>query len=88
MTALALGTMLGVYGTIIPLEEAYLRKKFGLAFDEYAERVPRLVPRLRPAEPQSGRYDAGVIAKAETRTFATFGAMVATLFFKARRGSL
>src|ERR1700681_4579826 len=88
MTALALGTMLGVYATIIPLEEAYLRKKFGLAFDEYAERVPRLVPRLHPAEPQHGSYDAGVIAKAETRTFATFGAMLAALFFKVRRGGL
>jgi len=88
MTALALGTMLGVYATIVPLEEAYLRKKFGPAFDEYAQRVPRLVPRLRPAEPQRGSYDAGVIAQAETRTFAAFGAMVAALFFKVRRGGL
>jgi protein-S-isoprenylcysteine O-methyltransferase Ste14 len=86
MTALALGTMLGVYATIVPLEEAYLGKKFGPAFEEYARRVPRLVPLLQPAEPQHGRYDPSVIAKAETRTFATFGAMLAALVFKLRRG--
>ena len=86
MTALALGTMLGVYSVIVPLEESFLRKKFGPAFDEYAERVPRLLPRLRPAEPQQGSYDPSVIARAETRTFATFGAMLAALFIKARHG--
>jgi len=86
MTALALGSMLGVYAVIVPLEETYLAKKFGPAFEEYTKRVPRLVPRIRPAEPQQGRYDPSVIAKAETRTFATFGAMLAALIVKARRG--
>jgi protein-S-isoprenylcysteine O-methyltransferase Ste14 len=87
MVSLGLGTMLGVYATIVPLEEAYLRKTFGPAFDDYVQRVPRLFPRLHAAQPQRGSYDRSVIAKAESRTFATFGAMLAALFLKTRRGS-
>lgn len=82
--ALGLGTMLGVYAAIVPLEEAYLRETFGAEFDDYVARVPRLVPRTSPAEPQAGTYDASVIASAETRTFATFGAMLAALAVRAR----
>jgi protein-S-isoprenylcysteine O-methyltransferase Ste14 len=84
LTALGLGTMLGVYAAIVPLEEAYLRATFGHAFEEYVARVPRLVPRISPSDPQVGTYDASVIASAETRTFVTFGAMLAVLAFKAR----
>ncbi|GAC1349108.1 MAG: hypothetical protein NVSMB19_02680 [Vulcanimicrobiaceae bacterium] len=84
LAALGLGTMLGVYAAIVPLEEAYLRATFGAAFDDYVGRVPRLVPRLVAAEPQAGTYDARVIAKAETRTFATFAAMLAALAVRAR----
>ena len=80
-----LGTMLGVYAAIVPLEEAYLRETFGVAFDDYVARVPRLVPRTSPSQPQAGSYDPGVIASAETRTFLTFGAMLATLALRARR---
>ena len=83
-TALGLGTMLGVYAAIVPLEETYLRETFGDAFDAYVARVPRLVPRTSPSEPQAGTYDSGVIATAETRTFVTFGAMLAVLALKAR----
>ncbi len=85
LTLLGLGTMLGVYAAIVPLEEAYLRETFGDAFDDYVARVPRLVPRTSPSDPQSGTYDAGVIASAESRTFVTFGAMLAMLAVKARR---
>jgi protein-S-isoprenylcysteine O-methyltransferase Ste14 len=87
LTVLGLGSMLAVYAAIVPLEEAYLRKTFGAAFDEYAERVPRIVPRLRAAEPASGRYDPNVILKAESRTFLTFGAVLGVLAFKALRGA-
>jgi protein-S-isoprenylcysteine O-methyltransferase Ste14 len=83
--AFGLGTMLAVYAAIVPHEEAYLRRTFGADFDEYAARVPRLLPRATPSEPQRGVYDARVIAQAETRTFATFGAMLATLALKAAR---
>lgn len=85
LAALGLGTMLGVYAAIVPLEEAYLRETFGDAFDDYVARVPRLVPRTSASQPQSGTYDGGVIASAETRTFVTFGAMLAALAVRARR---
>ena len=84
LTALGLGTMLGVYAAIVPLEEAYLRETFGDAFDDYVARVPRLLPRTSPSDPQAGTYDSGVIASAETRTFVTFGAMLAVLALRAR----
>jgi len=86
LLALGLGTMTAVYATIVPLEEEYLRRTFGADFEAYVERVPRTLPRLTPAQPQRGAYDAGVIARAETRTFATFGAMLAALAVKAARG--
>jgi protein-S-isoprenylcysteine O-methyltransferase Ste14 len=82
---LGLGTMLGVYAIIVPLEEAYLRETFGDAFEAYVERVPRLLPRATPAEPAQGSYDPSVIARAETRTFGTFAAMLAALALKAQR---
>ncbi|GAC1308494.1 MAG: hypothetical protein NVS2B3_16560 [Vulcanimicrobiaceae bacterium] len=85
--ALGLGSMLAVYAAIVPLEEAYLRATFGDAFDEYVARVPRLVPRLSAARPQAGTYDPTVIARAETRTFVTFGAMLAALLLRARAGA-
>ena len=78
-----LGTMLAVYSAIVPLEEAYLRETFGADFDAYVERVPRIVPQLVAAQPQAGTYDPTVIAAAETRTFVTFGAMLAALAVKA-----
>ena len=84
LAALGLGSMLAVYAAIVPLEEAYLRRTFGEAFDDYAARVPRVVPLLAPSEPQQGTYDPNVIAKAETRTFVTFGAMLLALALKAR----
>lgn len=82
MTA-SLATMLGVYTVIVPHEEAFLRKTFGEAFDAYVARVPRIVPTLEPAEEQAGSYDPAVIGKAESRTFITFGAMLAVLALKA-----
>jgi len=78
-----LGTMLAVYAAIVPLEESYLRATFGADFDAYAERVPRVIPRATPAEPQQGEYDPSVIGSAESRTFATFAAMLAALGIQA-----
>jgi protein-S-isoprenylcysteine O-methyltransferase Ste14 len=83
LAALGLGSMLAVYAAIVPLEEAYLRQTFGSDFESYEARVRRVVPRATPAQPQAGSYDPSVIAKAETRTFVTFGAMLAALAVKA-----
>jgi protein-S-isoprenylcysteine O-methyltransferase Ste14 len=85
LVGLGLGTMAAVYATIIPHEEEYLRKTFGASFDDYVARVPAVLPRLEPSEPQRGSYDPAVIASAETRTFVTFGLMLAALAFKALR---
>ena len=83
LVAGALGTMLGIYAIVIPHEERFLRRTFGEAFDAYTEVVPRALPRTSPAGSRSGRYDPSVIGSAETRTFVTFGAMLAALAWKA-----
>jgi protein-S-isoprenylcysteine O-methyltransferase Ste14 len=81
----ALAVMLGVYAIIVPHEEAFLRETFGDAYDAYAARVPRAIPTFDPAPQPEGTYDPEVIAKAETRTFVTFGAMLAALALRALR---
>jgi hypothetical protein len=40
---------------------------------------------VEPAGPQRGSYDPDVIPQAESRTFITFGAMLAVLALKALR---
>lgn len=79
----AIAVMLGVYSVIVPHEEAFLRTAFGEAYDEYAERVPRIVPQLAAAQPQNGTFDPSVIRSAESKTFVTFGLMLAALAVKA-----
>ena len=81
----ALGTMLGVYGIVVPHEERFLRETFGAEFDAYVADVPRILPRTAPAGEGAGTYDPSVIARAESRTFITFGAMLLALAFKARK---
>ena len=78
-----LGVMAGVYAIIIPHEEKFLRARFGEAFVRYCESVPPIVPHLEPADAQQGTWKPGVIAQAETRTFVTFGVMLAALAVKA-----
>lgn len=81
----SLAAMLGVYAVIVPHEESYLRTAFGASFNDYAARVPRVVPTLEPSEPQHGSYDPDVIGKAESRTWLTFGAVLGVLALKALR---
>lgn len=83
LLAASLGTMAAVYATIIPHEEEFLRSQFGAAFDRYRQQVPPLVPQLEPSPEQNGTWKPEVIGKAETRTFVTFGAMLAVLALKA-----
>ena len=78
-----LGTMFAVYAVVVPHEERYLRATFGEAFDAYTAAVPRTIPRTTPLEHARGTYDPSVIARAESRTFLTFGAMLAALAVKA-----
>jgi len=45
---------LGMNVVVIPLvEEPGLRRRFGASYIEYSRHVPRLIPRLRPWEPQT-----------------------------------
>jgi len=48
------------YAFIVATEEAFLRQRFGAAFDAYAAEVPRWWPRLIPAsrEPLAAKFDA------------------------------
>ena len=85
LVAGALGVMLAVYAVVVPHEERYLRRTFGAVFDEYVAVVPRVVPRTAPAGSESGTYDPSVIARAESRTFVAFGAMLIALALKARK---
>ncbi len=82
LAACALGSMAALYATIIPHEEEYLRERFGEEFDRYCERVPRILPQLDPAPDGEAPWDPNVIGRAESKTFVTFGAMLALLALK------
>lgn len=79
----SLSVMAAVYAVIVPHEERFLRARFGEAFVRYCETVPPIVPQLEPVELQQGTWKPGVIAQAESRTFITFGVMLAALAVKA-----
>lgn len=54
-----------IYIPVIRSEEAFLRSKFA-GYDEYAARVPRLIPRLQPARTgnlEGGAFSAGLYRK-------------------------
>ena len=79
----SLAAMVGVYATIVPHEEAFLRAQFGDAFERYCERVPPVLPQLEPMPDGQGTWKPGVIREAESKTFLTFGAMLALLALRA-----
>jgi protein-S-isoprenylcysteine O-methyltransferase Ste14 len=81
----SLAAMAGVYGVIVPHEEAFLRSEFGEEFDAYCDRVPPFVPLSEPSDDGEGTWNPEVIRDAETRTFATFAAMLGVLWLKALR---
>jgi protein-S-isoprenylcysteine O-methyltransferase Ste14 len=79
----SLGVMAAVYATIVPHEERFLRSQFGEAFERYCERVPPVIPQLEPMPGGAGAWRPAVIREAESKTFLTFGAMLAALALKA-----
>jgi protein-S-isoprenylcysteine O-methyltransferase Ste14 len=48
VAALVAGYLAAFYPAVMRREEADLRERYGAAFDRYAQRVPRLFPRLWP----------------------------------------
>lgn len=48
-----------VYVPVIASEERFLRSAFS-DFDDYCRRVPRLIPRITPAPPASGKTEVSV----------------------------
>ncbi|HEY6486373.1 MAG TPA: isoprenylcysteine carboxylmethyltransferase family protein [Candidatus Cybelea sp.] len=81
----SLAAMAAVYAAIVPHEEAFLRSQFGEAFDDYCDRVPRVVPLLTPMEGGTSVWKPEVVRSAESKTFVTFAAMLAALLMKARK---
>jgi protein-S-isoprenylcysteine O-methyltransferase Ste14 len=81
----SLATMAAVYATIVPHEEQFLRSQFGEAFDAYCDAVPPVLPRKTPAPGGQGTWKPNVIRDAESRTFATFAAMLGVLVLKTLR---
>jgi protein-S-isoprenylcysteine O-methyltransferase Ste14 len=79
----SLGAMAAVYSIIIPHEEAYLRSQFGPQFERYCQSVPPVVPQAEPMSDAKGTWNPSVIREAESKTFVTFGAMLAVLALKA-----
>lgn len=82
----SLAAMAAVYAAIVPHEEGFLREQFGDDFQRYCERVPRVVPRWSRWPGGDGEWDPQVLVKAESNTFALFGAMLAVLAVKALQG--
>ncbi|HVR46382.1 MAG TPA: isoprenylcysteine carboxylmethyltransferase family protein [Candidatus Binatia bacterium] len=80
----SLVAMAAVYAIIVPHEEAFLRSKFGAAYERYCERVPRLIPQRPSTTSAQVTWDAGTLIQAESKTFALFGAMLSALAVKAR----
>ena len=83
LIAVALGTMIAVYATIIPHEENFLRTRFGDSFVRYCKDVARIIPQFKLASAPNGTWKSAVIAQAESRTFLFFGAMLILLAVKA-----
>jgi protein-S-isoprenylcysteine O-methyltransferase Ste14 len=75
--------VVGVYASIIPLEESYLLQTFGADYEAYRRGVPRIVPLVVPsAAERRGNWSAAPIAKAEVISVAYFALMVAALIVK------
>lgn len=59
-----------VYAAIVPLEERYLRERFGEEYEAYASKVRRIWPRLAPYRGAPGRFDVSAAVRGEVVTMA------------------
>jgi protein-S-isoprenylcysteine O-methyltransferase Ste14 len=88
-----LGFFFGEYHFIIRAEEAFLRSKFGAAFDDFFATVPRWVPRLTPARQgalRAGTFDWRRALKKEINPFSAWalGALALVGWQQHSRGGL
>lgn len=86
MFAVVAVLIVGVYATIIPLEESYLAQTFGGEFESYRQAVARIVPLSAPLprEDRQGEWHGRVIARAEVITLAYFALMIVAVIVKIR----
>jgi protein-S-isoprenylcysteine O-methyltransferase Ste14 len=68
------GLFLAIYLPVIRSEEQFLRSTFS-GFDDYAARVPRLLPRLHAAGAGGGAFDAALYRKHRE-----YNALIGSLF--------
>ena len=72
------------YPALIRSEAAFLRAKFGAAYDEWSRDVPLLLPRLTPGGPRLSRFEwQRVRSNREWRTALALPAVVALLCLRA-----
>jgi len=78
-----------LYISIIPAEEAFLRRKFPAEYARYSAAVPRLIPRIRPWSGSQRRSSDWVAATGELRValllLLIFGSLWMTLWIRGVR---
>lgn len=57
-----------IYAVVIPVEEEYLKERFGSEYEAYAAGVGRIWPRLAPFQGAAGRFDLRVAVETEAVT--------------------
>lgn len=84
LTMLVIAILVAVYASIIPLEESYLARTFGVKYTEYTTLVPRLLPWKGPLakERQHGTWHREAIWRAEIITLGLFALMFVILLLK------
>ncbi len=72
---LLIGLFLAIYWPVISSEEAFLRSAFP-DFDQYAEAVPRLLPRLTPAPSRGAAAGAGQFSPERYRHHREYNSLI------------
>jgi protein-S-isoprenylcysteine O-methyltransferase Ste14 len=84
LMAFVLVLLLVVYASVIPLEEEYLARTFGMRYTEYTTLVPRFLPWRGPLAKakQQGTWRREVIRNSESITLMFFILMVVVVVLK------
>jgi protein-S-isoprenylcysteine O-methyltransferase Ste14 len=73
------------YPAIVREEAAFLRSKFGEAYEAWAREVPIFFPRLTPGGPRETKFEAGrLLANHEWRTVLGLVALAALMVWRSR----